>query len=147
MPGGRPAIVTPQTIQKLEQAFALGCSDTEACFYSNIGKSTLYNYQNDNPDFLERKELLKEKPVLLARKSVIKFMQNDGNLALKYLERKKKDEFSTKTIEEKALSPELMETIISALPDADIRAIFLAAISPGQRQIEDKSELEQTEDK
>jgi len=95
-PIGRPTIMTPETIDKLEQAFMMGCSDLEACLFADIGKTTLYNYQNENTDFVERKEKLKENPILLARTSVIKDMQNSGELALKFLERKKKDEFSMK---------------------------------------------------
>lgn len=94
---GRPPVVDDLVLQKLEQAFSFGCTDLEACLFANISKSTLYNYQNANPDFLERKEALKENPILLARQSVIRSMEEDGNLALKYLERKRKDEFSTKT--------------------------------------------------
>lgn len=91
---GRPTVMTPEILSKLEYAFSLGCSDLEACFYANIGKTTLYEYQKENPDFTDRKAELKENPVLLARQSVIKHMADDGDLAIKYLERKKKDEFS-----------------------------------------------------
>jgi hypothetical protein len=94
---GRPTIMTPENIQKLEEAFLLGCSDLEACFYANISKSTLYNYQKDNPEFLERKEALKENPILKARKSVLKALDDNGDLALKFLERRLKSEFSLKT--------------------------------------------------
>jgi hypothetical protein len=69
---GRPTIMTPETLQKLEDAFALGCTDLEACVYADISKSTLYNYQEQHPEFVERKEELKEHPVLLARQTVIK---------------------------------------------------------------------------
>lgn len=94
---GRPTVMTPETISKLEEAFMLGCSDLEACLVANIGKTTLYNYQNENPEFVERKEKLKENPVLLARRSVVSSMTDNGDLALKFLERKKKDEFGTKS--------------------------------------------------
>ena len=94
MAGGRPTIITPEILHKLEEAFALGCSDLEACFFADIGKSTLYNYQNKNPEFVERKEELKQSPVFEARKSVINGLKDDPKLALAYLERKKKDEFS-----------------------------------------------------
>jgi Ca2+-binding EF-hand superfamily protein len=56
---GRPTVMTQETIQKLEQAFAFGSTDEEACFYANIGKSTLYDYIKANPEFSERKEALK----------------------------------------------------------------------------------------
>ena len=94
---GRPTEMTPETIDKLEQAFSLGCGDKEACLFAGIGTSTLYSYQTKHPEFVERKELLKEKQVLKAR-SVITKAINDGDkdMAKWYLERKKKIEFSTR---------------------------------------------------
>lgn len=89
--------MTPEVLQKLEEAFAWDCTDAEACFYANISPATLYNYQNEHPEFLDRKKELKQSPVLKARETVIRAMRNDPELALKYLERKKKDEFAPKT--------------------------------------------------
>lgn len=94
MGAGRPTVVTPDILRKLEEAFAMGCTDLEACFFADIGKTTLYKYQNENPLFTERKEELKQSPVFEARKSVINGLKDDPKLALAYLERKKKDEFS-----------------------------------------------------
>lgn len=94
---GRPTKMTELTVKKLEEAFSLGCSDVEACFYAGISKQTLYSYQEQNPEFIDRKEALKKNPVLLARQSVIKGMESDPNLALKYLERKERKEFSLRT--------------------------------------------------
>ena len=91
--GGRPTIMTDDTIKKLEEVFALGGSDSEACFYANISKQTLYNYQKEHPEFVDRKEALKEKPILKARQTVVRSLDNP-DYAFKYLERKKKDEFS-----------------------------------------------------
>lgn len=96
-PIGRPSHITPEVLNKLEQAFAMGCSDLEACFYADISDRILYNYQKDNPDFLQRKRTLKSKPVLMARASVVKALEADPELALKFLERKKKDEFSLRS--------------------------------------------------
>jgi hypothetical protein len=90
---GRPNIITKVTLQKLEEVFALGGSDKEACFYADISPSTLYNYQIENPDFLERKELLKENPILLARRTVVSELTKNSYIAFKYLERKRRDEF------------------------------------------------------
>lgn len=94
---GRPTKMTPETIYKLEQAFSMGCSDLEACLHANIGKTTLYNYQQENPEFVERKEQLKEKLVLKARSVIAESLNNkDENTAKWYLERKKKNEFSNR---------------------------------------------------
>lgn len=93
-PVGRPTIVTPDILAKLEYAFALGCTDLEACFYANISKSTLYNYQEKHPEFVERKEELKERPIFIAREAVVNGLQTDPKLSLSYLERKKNKEFA-----------------------------------------------------
>ena len=91
--GGRPTIMTDDTIKKLEEVFALGGSDSEACFYANISKQTLYNYQKEHPEFVDRKEALKEKPILKARQTVVKAL-DDPKDAQWFLERKRKEEFS-----------------------------------------------------
>lgn len=96
-PVGRPSKMTKLTVKKLEEAFSLGCSDVEACFYADISKQTLYTYQEQNQEFIDRKEALKKNPVLLARQSVIKGMATDPLLALKYLERKERREFSLRS--------------------------------------------------
>jgi len=94
-PGGRPTLMTQETIYKLEEIFALGGTDKEACFFANISHQTLYNYQDKHPEFVERKEALKINPTLIARRSVIAGL-DDPDRALRYLERKAKDEFSTR---------------------------------------------------
>lgn len=91
----RPSVMTKIVIGKLEEAFALGCTDLEASLYANIAPATLYNHQDKNPKFLERKEQLKMSPILRARRAVVESLDNP-DIAMKYLERKKKDEFSTR---------------------------------------------------
>lgn len=93
----RPTVMTPEVIAKLEEAFAWGCSDKEACLWAEIAPATLYKYQEEHPEFSERKDALKESPILLARQSVLKGVKASPELALKYLERKKKDEFSLRS--------------------------------------------------
>ena len=93
---GRPKIVNHTTLGKLREAFLWGCTDREACLYAGINPDTLYEYQKKNPKYTEQKDLYKSNPVLIARKSVIYALASDPHLALKYLERKKSDEFSLK---------------------------------------------------
>ena len=86
---GRPKIMTPETIQKLEDAFLLGCTDLEACLMAGISKSTFYSYQDANPDFLDRKLVLKENPIMLARGVLIDALKaKDISTAHKVIERK-----------------------------------------------------------
>ncbi|MAI17103.1 MAG: hypothetical protein CBC71_06365 [Rhodobacteraceae bacterium TMED111] len=95
--GGRPTVMTPETVNKLEQAFALGCTDLEACLFAQISKQTLYDYEKKNPKFSDLKVMLKEMPVLKARQAVLNGFDSDSKLAFDYLKNKKSDEFSTKT--------------------------------------------------
>lgn len=93
---GRPTVMTDEVISRLEEAFVWGCTDNEACLWADIAPATLYKYQDKNPEFTERKDALKQTPILQARKSVINGF-TDPRIALQFLERKKKDEFSLKT--------------------------------------------------
>jgi predicted DNA-binding protein YlxM (UPF0122 family) len=94
--GGRPLEMTDEKIKKLEEAFALDCSIAEACFYADISKVTYYNRIERKPELLNRFEALRQKPVLLARQTVVKAVKDNPDIALKYLERKRKNEFSTR---------------------------------------------------
>lgn len=92
---GRKTKMTEIVVKKLEEAFAMGCTDDEACIYANISRQTLYTYQNNNKEFLDRKELLKQTPILLARQTVIESLKIPQT-AQWFLERKKKDEFTAR---------------------------------------------------
>lgn len=98
---GRPTVMTPEVVNKLEQAFSMGCSDLEACLFADISKQTLYDYQAKNPEFADRKAMLKETLILKARSVIATSLNNkDENTAKWYLERKAKNEFSTKVEQE-----------------------------------------------
>jgi len=105
---GRPTIMTEKTVERLRNAFAIGCTDIEACLHAEITEKTLYNYQNKHPEFLQEKERLKQKPLLKARRTVVDALDQVSN-AQWYLERKSKDEFSTKTITENDESSEALK--------------------------------------
>ena len=97
--GGRPLFDGKDydtVIQKLETAWALDCSDAEASLLAGISPAALSDFLKKHPEVSERKLQLKEQPVLSARNTLHKAIsKGDGPLALKYLERKKKKEFST----------------------------------------------------
>lgn len=114
---GHPTVMTPETIAKLEQAFSLGCTDMEACFFANIGKSALYNYQKDHPEFVERKEALKEKMIFAARTVIANSLaENDKDTAKWLLERKRKQEFSTRIENTGADGEPLQMPVLNILP-------------------------------
>jgi hypothetical protein len=93
---GRPTCMTPETIAKLEEVFAIGGSDLEACFFADISPNTLYEYQKTHPEFTDRKLALRENPILKARRTAMGAL-GEPEHAKWYLSRKKKDEFSEKT--------------------------------------------------
>ena len=113
-PVGAPTVMTPEIISKLETVFAIGGTDKEACSYADIGKTTLYNYQEDHPEFVERKEMLKEKPFIKARQTVVKALDNPHD-AQWYLERKRRAEFATRVEQTGAEGKDLIPEIDSAL--------------------------------
>jgi len=89
VPGGRPTKMTPETLAKLEQAFLMGCTDQEACLFAGIIPSTLYRYQEANPEYCERKDTLKQNPYMKARGVLIDALDaNDVNTAHKIIDRK-----------------------------------------------------------
>lgn len=95
MAAGRPRSITPEVINKLEEVFAIGGTDLEACFYADISHETLYKYQRENPSFTERKEALKQRPILKARQTIVKGLDDSKN-AQWYIERKLGKEFGAK---------------------------------------------------
>lgn len=117
---GRPTKMTAETVKKLEEAFALGCTDEEACIYADITKQTLYNYQDKNKGFIDRKELLKKKPVLKARAIIMKELKNENHDTAKwYLERKAKDEFSTRQ-ESTGVDGQPIQIVVASKDDAKL---------------------------
>ena len=86
-----------EVIRKLETAWALDCTDSEAASFADISKASLCEFLQRHPDISERKSRLKEKPVLSARNALHKAINNgNAELALKYLERKCRSEFAMK---------------------------------------------------
>lgn len=70
-PGGRPTVMTQEVLQKLEAAFMNIFTDAQACDYAGISTATLYNYQKENPAFLERKTMLRERPDMTAKLELV----------------------------------------------------------------------------
>lgn len=104
---GRKTVMTKVVLGKLEEAFAMGCSDREACLYANINPDTLYSYQQKKPEFSERKKLLKKTPVLKARQTILDSL-DDPKVAMWFLERQAKEEFNLNYIKaEPRIDPEL----------------------------------------
>lgn len=91
--GGRPTVMTSEVVIKLEQAFAIDATVEEACSYAEISRNTFYEYLKKNPEFQDRIDDLRNRPILKARQTIVKSLDNPQQ-AQWYLERKKKREFA-----------------------------------------------------
>lgn len=75
----------------------MGYSDEEACLLAEIDPATLYRYCQKNKSFASKKELLKRKPVLTAKRNIVKALEaGDVDISKWLLERKAKEEFNPK---------------------------------------------------
>ncbi len=91
----RPLSINKDILRKLEEGFSYGYSDQEACLYADIWTSTLYDYCKRNPDFSERKELLKRTISIHAKRNIFRSIKKgDIKASLWWLERKNKSEFN-----------------------------------------------------
>jgi hypothetical protein len=88
----RPIEFNDDVVRKLEEVFALDGTVEEACLYANISRDTYYRHIKEKPELSDRFEELRQRPVLLARQTVVKSLK-DPNHAFRYLERKRKKEF------------------------------------------------------
>ena len=107
---GRPTKMTAEIVSDLKTAFAYSFTDEEACTHAGIGTTTLYRYEEANPEFRELKHQLKNKPNMKGKMILVSKMlgerdaKNDPiytdeqlQIAKWWLERKNKKEFSTRT--------------------------------------------------
>jgi len=90
---GRPTKMDEITVKKLEDAYANDASDEQACFLANISKQTLYNYQELHPEFVDRKQALKDLIKYQAKAKIKEAIntEKEPNTSKWYLERKDKD--------------------------------------------------------
>lgn len=125
---GRPEMMTPEVIDKLEQAFSWGCTDIEACVWAGISDDLLYKYQRANPEFVKRKNRLKETPTLKARQVMnIALINKDKQAAQWWLERKRKEEFSTRS---ELVQPEPIKVFITKEEEAEADSVIDEVVKP-----------------
>lgn len=82
MAGGRPTVMTPEVVLKLEYAFSCGCTDVQACLFAGISRQSFYKWiDEENPSFSDRKETLKQNVQLHAKMNIAKNVIQDKSLA------------------------------------------------------------------
>lgn len=85
---GRPSVFTSDIISKLEQAFALGANDTEACSYAGISRQSYYKQLKIDIEFADKIARQKSLLPLKAREELHKLIkQGDSKVILWYLDR------------------------------------------------------------
>ena len=105
---GRPTKLSDDIVNKLEQCFSIDASVEEACYYCDISRQTFYEWMKADAVLSDRLERLRSKPILAARQEVVNGIKNDKDFALKYLSKKKKDEFADRVEQTGANGKDLM---------------------------------------
>lgn len=105
---GRPSKLTLETVTKLEHAFSIGCSVTEACFYAGISRNTYYRQVGESAELRDRFEGLQQRPALRARNTLFEALKHDSELAFKFLVRTHPEEFSARHQESLRMTVEVV---------------------------------------
>jgi len=99
-------------LTNIQPYLEVGCSLYEACLHALVPYTTVVDYQNNDEEIRKKIERMGNVPILKARQSVVGDMETNSELALKYLERKKKDEFSPRNEHTGADGKELLPATI-----------------------------------
>ena len=121
-PGPKPGSPYKQSeavLEKLRQAFAIDATVEEACFYADINPATYYIWKKAKPEQFEKIERLRNTPILAARQTLATHVKTSPELALKYLERKRKSEFALKTETDLHIK-ELPKPILNGMSQVDV---------------------------
>jgi hypothetical protein len=108
-----------EVVRKLEHAFSIGCTISEACLYAEISRDTYYRWINNNQTLKDRFDALLEKPLLRARSTVVNNL-DDPKVAAWYLEKKKRAEFGTMKEEDRTKEIKKIEVEFKDFSDEDI---------------------------
>lgn len=100
--GGRPTKITSVVVRKLVEGFKFDFTVEEACRYAGIGKTTFYAECERNPAFQDEMNRAQDWPLILAKKRVVREINlpGGGDLAMKFLERRQRERYSPKLINE-----------------------------------------------
>ena len=94
---GRPVVITPSCVAKLEAAFQNGFNVTQACNYSGISTSTFYRKMEKDTEFCNKMTMAQDFLNQKAREVIAHhIIEGSARDARWWLERKSKDEFSVR---------------------------------------------------
>jgi hypothetical protein len=127
--GGRPEKIDKDVLTKLEDAFTNAFSDEQACAYAGISTTTLFRYETKRPQFRSRKAMLKKRPDIKAKQTVVSNLGNPSD-AWRWLERRD-PEFKPTSKLEHAGSIEVADLTVNMSPE---EKTALAALSAARRK-------------
>lgn len=93
MPRGIPVDIE-KYLTNIQPYLEVGCTLHEACLHAVTPYTTVIDYVNKDDEVRNKIERMQNVPILKARESLLGGIETSPELALKFLERKKKDEFS-----------------------------------------------------
>lgn len=89
---GAPEIDREDVVEKLRQAFLMGCSDTEACLFANVSRSFYYDILlKEKPELKDIFKDCRENPKLLAKTNLFNALKN-GDMDVSVLVLSRTDE-------------------------------------------------------
>lgn len=109
---GRPPVMTPEKVREIEGYFTNGANDLESCFLAGISRETLYAYQREHPDFIDRKKALRNMTAYKARMNIKRDIDLGDNTTSKWYLERKDSEFKEKrdiTSNDEAINKVLVE--------------------------------------
>lgn len=93
---GANSKLTDEARVKVKEVAALDGTVEEMAYYCGVTRQTIYNWFKEDTELFDEVERLRERPVLKARQTIAKSLEDPKN-AQWYLERKKKIEFAQRS--------------------------------------------------
>lgn len=94
---GRPTVITPELLHKLEEGASMGMNTAELACYVDVSQRTVYNIFEQDPDFLQRIETLRNKTSMVAKVNVHReVLAGDVDLSQWQLEHRNSGEYTKK---------------------------------------------------
>ena len=91
---GRPRAITPEQLRQIEECTVWGWPIGKSCDYAGVRPTTFFDYQREHPDFRRKLSILRDFPVLAAKRAVAEaVLAGDLEMSRWYLERRLPSEF------------------------------------------------------
>ena len=107
--GGRPRAVDKTVVVKLEMAFACGANVSEACKAAGVSRDAYYHFLKWEPEYADRFGLLRQEPVLQAKRNVAEAIANGCLETSRWLLERRDPAFSSKVRVGAAAAPDPVE--------------------------------------